>query len=1095
MKLKINGKIIEANPGEKVLDVLKREGISVPTLCQGEGLAPFGACRLCLVMVRGKPAVACSTPVSEGMEIETELPEIEELRKTVLELLVSDHYADCIAPCSLACPGKVDVQGYVGFTARGEFDSAVKLIRKALALPSSLGRVCPAFCEEAQCRRGIVEEPISIRNIKKFVADTDLFSKKPCLPPKKPSTGKRVAIIGSGPSGLSSAYFLSLSGHKAFIFEALPEPGGMLRYGIPAYRLPKDVLDREIELIKSLGVELKIGVNIGKDISLSELRKKYDAVFIGVGAGIGKSMRIPGEELRGVYQGVDFLRRWTLGEPLDIGKKVVVVGGGNTAIDSARTAMRMGAEVTIVYRRSRKEMPAHYTEVDDAEAEGIGLKLLTNPIRVMGNGRVSEIECIRMELGEPDESGRRRPIPLKGSEFRIKTDSIIMAIGQSVDLSFDSENEVSRTKWNSVEAGSEFLTNLPGVFAGGDAVRGPATVIEACYDGSEAAKCIDAYVSGNVAESPSYEFISKKGEFREIKEEEYEEYEKQPRLEPKKRNPKERKKDFAEIETGFTEKEAVKEAQRCIECGCMARYECDLKSYSTQYEAKQETYSGEAHHIKKDRRHPLIIRDIEKCILCGSCVRVCDETRHIGVFGFADRGFTTTIDTFFGESMLESYCESCGNCVDICPTGALWDKNILLKKPIPIEYEKTETVFPFCGYGCKLNLCVGNGRIEKSEGLKEGTVCLMGKFGPVLAQDEGRLINGIVNKDKDVGIKEAVEVTKKRLLEIKNIYGPDSIAFFISPGSLNEEIDELIKLAGGFGTDNLWTFSPDAGVISGGDYISPDWNGLSDYDSIILLGFDPWMLRAIPGLRARDAKVKGTRLTIIGYEDMLSVYRPDSFIPLNELKSKIENLKTELKKAKNPITLFNPGVDDNVLSLIKKELTGISIAPVYTKSNMRTLLERGIKSPSLDKKFKGIFIFGEDPIGLADDGKPMDFLSSAEFLCVCDLFLTETAKLADVVIPKASFAEIEGSYTNMMGKTQKVKRAIKPLSGWTNLELLKMLNKDGGTGGKKTRNTSPLSHPSIRIKCNADSLENRVKERLKKLGLINIKPQNNTEFH
>jgi len=382
--------------------------------------------------------------------------------------------------------------------------------------------------------------------------------------------------------------------------------------------------------------------------------------------------------------------------------------------------------------------------------------------------------------------------------------------------------------------------------------------------------------------------------------------------------------------------------------------------------------------------------------------------------------------------------------------------------------------------------------LEKVEGIDEGEMCVRGKFGPVLAQDKDRLLGAYLKNGKELDIHRAVEMIRDRLSEIKEKYGPDSLAFFVSPRSLTEEIEECAKLAKNIGTQNLFTFSPDTAIIGSETYKDIDWDNLASsdchqasYDTILLLGFDSWMLRSVPGLKVRQAKKNGVKLIIIGYDDMLSVYRPDIFISLKNLKSKIFNLKSDFKKSNKPLIIFNPGVDRDVLTLVKENLSDIPMVPVHTKSNMRTLVNMGITFPLLNKRYKGIFIFGEDPVGLSDrPDKIKEFFKDAEFIAVCDLFHTETTKLADVVLPAVSFAEVDGSFVNMMGKVQNIERAISPLTGFTNLQLLKMLDKDAKTGKIKGRFDNSSSLPPLKIKSNADGFENRVREKLKDIGVI-----------
>ncbi|HVP07608.1 MAG TPA: FAD-dependent oxidoreductase, partial [Candidatus Acidoferrum sp.] len=412
VNLTINGKKITASPDRTILQVCRDQKIdNIPTLCYDEKLPPFGSCFLCVVEMQGQGRLfpACSTKVNEGMVIFTRSEKVVRARKTCLELLLSDHYADCFGPCRLNCPADVDIQGYMSLINLGKFKEAVALIKEKNPLPSVCGRVCTRKCE-VNCRRTMLEGAVGIDFLKRYAADQDMIGEM-WQPTTKPDNGVPVAIIGGGPAGLTAAYYLVLEGYRPTIYEALPEMGGMLRYGIPEYRLPKAVLDKEINWITDLGVEIHTNTALGKDFSIDDLFKRgFKSVFIGLGAQVGKPMQVENEEAVGVLSGVEFLKQVQMKTNPEIKGRVVVVGGGNTAIDAARTSLRLGAdEVILLYRRTRKEMPANAVEIEAAEHEGIKMEFLAAPTRVNVNGdRMESIESLRMELGEPDSSGRRR---------------------------------------------------------------------------------------------------------------------------------------------------------------------------------------------------------------------------------------------------------------------------------------------------------------------------------------------------------------------------------------------------------------------------------------------------------------------------------------------------------------------------------------------------------------------------------------------------------------------------------------------------------------------------------------------------------------
>ncbi|TMF58404.1 MAG: FAD-binding protein, partial [Chloroflexi bacterium] len=433
----IDGQEVTAIPGEAILRAAQRAGFNVPTLCDDEKLAPAAACRMCLVDIEGqdRPLPSCHIAVEPGMKIVSSSDALFKLRKQNLEYILSDHNAYCMPPCQISCPTHIDIPGYLELMAKGQHVEAARLVKEVLPFPYMLGLVCPKPCQEV-CRRGLVEEEIAICQCHGYTGELVMeMDVAPTPFPQKVASGKRVAVVGAGPAGMTAAYYIALNGHAVTVFDMMDKQGGICRYGIPEYRLPKVKLDKELNSLWQLrDTEFKGGKKLGRDFNVDQLLAQgYDAVFLGIGAWSSNPMRVPGEDLPGVIEAINYLRQNAEGDPVPVGKgnRVVVIGGGFTTFDCARTSRRLGAEVTVVYRRSRKEMGAHYSEVDDAEHEGIKLDFYAAPVKIIEkNGRVGGVEFQRMALGEPDASGRRRPVPVEGQNFTIECDTVIPAIGQ-----------------------------------------------------------------------------------------------------------------------------------------------------------------------------------------------------------------------------------------------------------------------------------------------------------------------------------------------------------------------------------------------------------------------------------------------------------------------------------------------------------------------------------------------------------------------------------------------------------------------------------------------------------------------------------------
>jgi heterodisulfide reductase subunit A-like polyferredoxin len=515
------------------------------------------------------------------------------------------------SPCKATCPADTSAQGYIALIAKGRYEEALEVIKQYNPFPATVGRVCHHPCE-TECNRGKLDSPVAICALKRFVADTvyerreagsgEVGERELRAYPEAPSElppedRRRVAIVGAGPTGLSAAHFLARMGYQATIFEALPVAGGMARVGIPAYRLPREVLNYEIDEILKLGVDLELNHPIRNIDRLFD--KGFAAVFLAIGAHEPQKLRIPGEdEAEGVFHGVPFLRAVALGEEVGLGERVVVVGGGNTAIDTARSAVRLGSrEVTIVYRRTRTEMPANEWEIDEALEEGVKLEILTQPVEVLHtNGHVTGIRCVRMQLGAPDASGRRRPIPIEGSEFDIACDGLVAAIAQAPEISFlDPDHGLEITRWGTFQVEEQTLaTNRPGVFAGGDAAAGPGALIEGIAAGRRGALSIDRYLRDVPLLTPreltplptaelSHEEIEAMVALGEV--------DLTPRVETPKSPVAERVGDFREVELCLSEAQALAEAERCLSCGlCSECYQCVLACKAHAIDHQQAPY-------------------------------------------------------------------------------------------------------------------------------------------------------------------------------------------------------------------------------------------------------------------------------------------------------------------------------------------------------------------------------------------------------------------------------------------------------------------------------------------------------------------------
>ena len=662
----LDGRTVTAEPGQTILEVAKANGIRIPTLCRENRISKTTSCFVCVVRDKksGRFLPSCAACPAPGQEIEASTPEVLDMRKTALNLLLSEHRGDCEAPCTVACPAHANVEEYVRAGRNGDFAGALKIIKERIPLPLSIGRVCPRFCEK-QCRRNIYGKAVAINEFKRLAADLHYDEYMEELPAE---TGKHVAVVGAGPAGLSAAYYLRLNGVAVTVYDAMPAGGGMIRYGIPEYRMPKEILARELEHFVKMGVRFEYGRKLGVDIELDSLKKEFDAVVVAIGCWKASGMRCEGEEL--AVDGIAFLRELSLnGYKGKNPGKVIVVGGGNTAMDCLRSCVRLGStDVNCFYRRTEAEMPAEKIEIHEAKEEGVNFHFLAAPVKVEKRGDKLVMTCRQMALGEPDASGRRKPVEVPGSDYEVEADTIIAAIGQGVDM----PEGIPAGRFRTVEV-SEGNWVADNVFAAGDCVSGAKTVVEGVASGRHAALQIVTTLTGKVFPAEPTIFVSR-GNWQDLSKEDLvfirDNVSEAERHELPMISIEERKTTFKETTITMSPETVMAEGERCIECSCSDKHDCKLREYGECYKCDPEAIRGKKQELVYDTRHPLIIQDRGKCIKCNICVKICKEVVNKTLLAAKKRGFYTCVGTEFDKGFATG-CADCGECINACPVGAL----------------------------------------------------------------------------------------------------------------------------------------------------------------------------------------------------------------------------------------------------------------------------------------------------------------------------------------------------------------------------------------------------------------------------------------
>ncbi|MFR5621732.1 MAG: molybdopterin-dependent oxidoreductase [Blautia caecimuris] len=830
-----------------------------------------------------------------------------------------------------------------------------------------------------------------------------------------------------------------------------------------------------------MGVTMVTNTKIGEDISFEAIRRDFDAVCVGIGAWVSTGVRCKGEDAEGVIGGIDFLRKVVRNEDIDLGKNVAIVGGGNTAMDACRTAVRLGADkVYNIYRRTKDEMPADMIEIEEAEEEGVIFLNLTNPLEIISdeNGHCRQMVLQVMELGEPDASGRRAPVPVEGKTETIDVDTVILAIGQRVNAEGMNGVELTR-KGGLVYDKDTYMTALPGVFAGGDCGNDKISIaVESIGDAKKSYLIVDAYLRGEeIKYEPNY-YVTKK----DVTPATFEDRERMCRPTMEQLNAEERKDNFTEVVFGYDEEQAVEEAHRCLECGCKDYFECKLISYANMYDVDPDRLAGDINEVEFHDEHPFILRDPNKCILCGLCVRACDEVMGVGALGLVKRGFDTVVMPALEQPLSETGCISCGQCVSVCPTGAL-QENLTLEKSVPLDTEATDTTCAYCSVGCSMHLETYGDMLVKAVPDREGAVnkgllCGRGKFGFDCSVMDGKLLEPMARKDgelTEVDYHEAFMLTAKKAESLAAKYGRNAVAVAVSDRYTNEEAYVIKKFADSIGAKTLCFNNRENGLekVLGVNASPNTINEVLSADVILCAGFIAKENQVIR-LKLKQAAKNGAKVILVnpeGYaqDHMSFAYKTvetdnslgffkgvakalldmgkgtgaegfDAFkasvegAAVSEEAKEIAELYANAKKA---MIVFQQNVVTTEAAALLGDIAVVSghigkardgILMLKAKNNSQGLVDLGITAGAEAMEgVKALLVFGEDPAP--------ELLKELVFLMVCDTHMTEAAKLADVVIPGTGFASTYGTFTNTERRLQVVEQAIEEDVVFSNWEV------------------------------------------------------------
>ncbi len=1025
IEIVIDGKYRIVEEGLTLLEAAKVCGVEIPSLCGMNKSNEKIPCDLCVVEVEsGGTKRACDLKVYRGLNVVTQSEQLSEHRRKALNRIMTDHYADCEAPCKTACPAGVDIQSYLYHISQNDHQKAIEVIKRTLPMPLSIGRVCPAFCE-SECRRSLVDEPIAIRQLKRHAADADLAAHEAYVPEKKPAKHRKIAVVGSGPGGLTAGYYLS---------------------------------------------------NEGYDVTLKDYVTEQNYVT---------------------------------------GKKVAVIGGGNTAIDCARTARRAGADTTLIYRRTRDEMPAEDYEIVEAEHEGVKFHFLTNPAENIAdeNGRVKAIRLERMALGEPDVSGRRSPKPT-GEFFTEAFDTVIAAVSQKPDLSFLENDDLSipLTRWNTSESDAQTMhTGTGNIFSIGDFRRGPATAVEAVGDGRVAAKAIDLFLNGDMADMPKPAFNSRKEKkLAQVDPLHFENIQKVARSIMPELTPAQREQSFAEVELGFDNEEAMKEAARCLECGCQANTDCALRDYSTEYHAEQhfdvsvDVSSASVighqdwldlrakdlrHKYEVDRSSEFIEFDANRCISCGQCIQACREQAVHGVLSFVsdkngrpalrpddrprfrsdEKGASCSGLTLMGDSK----CVQCGACVQACPTGAMVDSRDRSQgrtEQIQLVASKLSTIKQdfgsnaLAGFSSAKTTNEDNYAFQKFIRRELGTnnvdhcarLCHASSVtGLEASLGSGAMTNDILSiKHSDVIFIIGSDTTSAHPIiasHIKQAIRHHGARLIVAdPKRVDMAEHAELYLAHRPGTDVMLLNGVMQQIIKNGwydqEYIEERVDGFDTLlQEVMSPAYNLDKVELVTGVKADDifamARMIGTaKRTAVYYSMGITQHTTghDNVRSIANLQLLCGNIGIEggginplrgqsnVQGACDMGALPNcyPGYQKVYNPIVRQKFAIEWDAPNLPSEQGLTLTE--IIDAACKREVRGMYIMGENPV-LSDPNQAhvIEGLEALDFLVVQDIFLTETAQYADVVLPSCSFAEKSGHFTNTERRVQRVNAAVK----------------------------------------------------------------------